>query len=149
MKLQVKIDDQTLEVEIEDLSSRPIMVNIQGETIEVWPEETAAIPAVSAPVVAQAQVPAAAAPAPPRVSPSPVVGAANSASAVLAPLPGTIVGITVREGQSVKRGEELLTLEAMKMKNSIRAGRDGKVGTIHVKVGDQVRHNQILLEYAD
>ncbi|MHB8111917.1 MAG: biotin/lipoyl-containing protein [Bellilinea sp.] len=147
MKLQVKIDDQTLEVEIEDLSSRPIVVNVQGEMIEVWPEETAASTAVSAPAVAQTQAPAA--PAPTRVSPSPVAGAANSASAVLAPLPGTIVGITVREGQSVKRGEELLTLEAMKMKNSIRAGRDGKVGTIHVKVGDQVRHNQILLEYAD
>ena len=147
MKLQVKIDDQTLEVEIEDLSSRPIVVNVQGEMIEVWPEETAAPTAVPAPAVAQTQVPAA--PAPARVSPSPAAGAANSASAVLAPLPGTIVGITVREGQSVKRGEELLTLEAMKMKNSIRAGRDGKVGTIHVKVGDQVRHNQILLEYAD
>ncbi|MHB0966771.1 MAG: biotin/lipoyl-containing protein [Bellilinea sp.] len=146
MKLQVKIDDQTLEVEIEDLSSRPIVVNVQGEMIEVWPEETAE-PVTAAVVSTQTTPPAA--PAPARVIPSPVAGAANSASAVPAPLPGTIVGITVREGQSVKRGEELLTLEAMKMKNSIRAGRDGKVGTIHVKVGDQVRHNQILLEYAD
>ena len=146
MKLQVKIDDQTLEVEIEDLSSRPIVVNVQGEMVEVWPEETAE-PAAAAVVSTQTTPPAA--PAPARVSPPPAAAAANSASAVLAPLPGTIVGITVREGQSVKRGEELLTLEAMKMKNSIRAGRDGKVGTIHVKVGDQVRHNQILLEYAD
>jgi len=146
MKLQVKIDDQTLEVEIEDLSSRPIVVNVQGEMVEVWPEEEAAPIPTAAPAAFQSPLPAA--PAPVRVSPAPAA-AANSANAVLAPLPGTIVGITVREGQAVKRGEELLTLEAMKMKNSIRAGRDGKVGTIHVKVGDQVRHNQILLEYAD
>ncbi|MFA5835608.1 MAG: biotin/lipoyl-containing protein [Bellilinea sp.] len=146
MKLQVKIEDQTLEVEIEDLSSRPIVVNVQGEMVEVWPEETAA-PVTAAAVTTPTPAPAASAPV--RVSPTPAAAAANSANAVLAPLPGTIVGITVREGQIVKRGEELLTLEAMKMKNSIRAGRDGKVGTIHVKVGDQVRHNQILLDYAD
>jgi biotin carboxyl carrier protein len=148
MKLQVKIDDQTFEVEIEDLSSRPIMVNVQGEVVEVWPEETASPTAAAAPAATQAPVPSALAPV--RVSPPPAAAAAaNSSSAVLAPLPGTIVGITVREGQTIKRGEELLTLEAMKMKNSIRAGRDGNIGTIHVKVGDQVRHNQILLEYAD
>lgn len=147
MKLQVKIDDQTLEVEIEDLTSRPIMVKVQGEMVEVWPEETASPTAAAAPAATQTPVPSA--PAPVRVSPPAAAAAANSSSAVLAPLPGTIVGITVREGQTIKRGEELLTLEAMKMKNSIRAGRDGKIGTIHVKVGDQVRHNQILLEYAD
>ena len=146
MKLQVKIDDQTLEVEIEDLSSRPIVVNVQGEMVEVWPEETAAPVAAG---VVSTQTPLPAAPAPARVSPPLAAATANSSNAVTAPLPGTIIGITVREGQAIKRGEELLILEAMKMKNSIRAGRDGKVGTIHVKVGDQVRHNQILLEYAD
>jgi biotin carboxyl carrier protein len=145
MKMQVKIDEQTFDVEIDDLSARPIVVTVQGETVEVWPEETAAPAAAS--TTAPAAVPAPQAPV--RAAPAPTTAASASSNAVPAPLPGTIVGIAVREGQMVKRGDELLTLEAMKMKNSIRAGRDGKVATIYVKVGDQVRHNQILLDFAD
>jgi biotin carboxyl carrier protein len=49
----------------------------------------------------------------------------------------------------VKRGEEICVLEAMKMKNSIRAARDGVIETIAVTVGDQVRHGQTLIEFSD
>jgi biotin carboxyl carrier protein len=73
---------------------------------------------------------------------------ANASNALLSPLPGTVIAIAVREGDDVKVGQELLTLEAMKMKNAIRSSRDGKIGAIRVNVGDQVRHNQVLIEYA-
>lgn len=65
------------------------------------------------------------------------------------PLPGTVIAIKVRAGDEVKFGQELLTLEAMKMQNEIRANRDGKIAVVHVNVGDQVRHGQPLVEYAD
>lgn len=60
-----------------------------------------------------------------------------------------IISINVKEGDTVANGQELLVLEAMKMKNSIRANRSGKVRALRVAIGDQVRKGQVLIEYAD
>jgi glutaconyl-CoA/methylmalonyl-CoA decarboxylase subunit gamma len=68
---------------------------------------------------------------------------------VKAPIPGTIISISVAEGEQVKHGQELCILEAMKMKNAIRSGRDGKIAKILVKEGDSVQHSQVLMEYSD
>jgi biotin carboxyl carrier protein len=68
---------------------------------------------------------------------------------VPAPIPGVIIEIKVTVGQSVNRGDLLCILEAMKMKNSIRAGRSGMIGIIPVTVGDQVRHGQTLVEFTE
>jgi biotin carboxyl carrier protein len=138
MKMRVTINDQEFEVEIADLKCRPIIATVDGQSFEVWPEGSA--PAADTPVEA-APVFQAAGGAP--------VPLANPGKAVTAPIPGTIVAVLVKEGQAVKLGQELLTLEAMKMKNAIKATREGKIGAIHVQVGDQVRHSQVLIEYAD
>jgi len=149
MKLQVKIENQTFDVEIEDLNSRPVVARVEGETFEIWPEETplpapaAAVP--SAPKPAAASAPAATPPVRAAAAAAPV----NTAKAVTSPLPGTVIAIMVREGDQVKYGQDLMTLEAMKMQNAIRANREGKIAVIHVNVGDQVRHGQPLIEYAD
>ena len=60
-----------------------------------------------------------------------------------------ISAITARPGDSVTHGQELCVLEAMKMKNSIRATRPGKVEKIHVEVGAQVRQGQPLVSFTD
>jgi len=60
-----------------------------------------------------------------------------------------IVAILVKPGQTVKRGQELCTLEAMKMKNAIRSNREGMIELIEVNVGDQVNHGQVLITYAE
>lgn len=150
MKLNVKIKDQTFEVEIADLNARPILATVDGETFEVYPEEAAQpfVRAAAAPAPIPAPAPAAAAPA---VVSRPAAPAApvNASKALSAPLPGTVVAVLVKEGSEVKFGQELLTIEAMKMKNAIRATRDGKIAAIYVKEGDSVRHGQPLLEYAD
>jgi biotin carboxyl carrier protein len=150
MKINVKIANQSFEVEIDDLQSRPILAKVDGQTFEIWPEEAAAPAAPAEPAVAPsapAARPAPAAASAPRGA-APVMEPANASTALLSPLPGTVIAIIVREGDEVKVGQELLTLEAMKMKNAIRANRDGKIAAIRVNVGDQVRHNQVLLEYA-
>lgn len=145
MKLTVKIDDRSFEVEIDDLDARPVIATIEGETFEVWPEVAAAETPIATPKPA-----AAPAPAPVRAVPAAApVSISDAAKVVTAPLPGTIIAIAVKEGTTVKVGQELLTLEAMKMKNSIRASREGKVKAILVNIGDQVRHGQALVEYAD
>lgn len=151
MKLNVKINDQTFEVEIADLNARPILATVDGENFEVYPEEAAqpvARPAAAAPAPVPAVAPAAAAPAPVSRPPAPAAPV-NASKALTAPLPGTVVAVLVKEGSEVKFGQELLTLEAMKMKNAIRATRDGKIAAVYVKEGDSVRHGQPLLEYAD
>ncbi len=63
-----------------------------------------------------------------------------------APLPGKVTSIKAREGQAVKKGEEILVVEAMKMENAIRAPKDGTVRRIAVKVGDMVGPGAVLVE---
>ncbi|MFO8061819.1 MAG: acetyl-CoA carboxylase biotin carboxyl carrier protein subunit [bacterium] len=62
-------------------------------------------------------------------------------------IPGTVLDIEVSEGDSVKRGDCLLILEAMKMRNRIYAERDSVIKSINVKTGEQVPKDHILLTY--
>ncbi|MCH5326165.1 MAG: acetyl-CoA carboxylase biotin carboxyl carrier protein subunit [Duncaniella sp.] len=64
---------------------------------------------------------------------------------VKAPLPGVVVGIPVKVGDSVKASDTVLVLEAMKMENAIHAGQDGKVTSISVSVGDSVLDGAVLI----
>ena len=142
MKMQLKIENETFEVEVGDLNARPIIATVNGETIEVTPEMAAEV----APALTSNQsVSAPVAVAPKPAAPAPTAGGKS----IVAPIPGVIDSIKVREGDSVASGQELLVLEAMKMKNAIRATRSGKIAQIFVSVGDQVPHNHVLLEFAD
>ena len=69
----------------------------------------------------------------------------NTANAVKAPLPGTIIEIRVEVGQEVKAGDTLVVLEAMKMSNNIEAEKDGKVTAICVKPGQAVLEEEGLV----
>ncbi|MBG0787369.1 MAG: biotin/lipoyl-binding protein [Anaerolineaceae bacterium] len=140
MMIKVVIDGQTYQVDVEDIHARPVIAVIDGERFEVWPEtETSAsgsAPAMAAPEQVVASASATAKPQ-----------NAGGGSSLVAPLPGVIVAITVKPGDKVTKGQELCTLEAMKMKNAICSGRDGVIGSIEVAVGDQVSHGQILMTY--
>ena len=69
----------------------------------------------------------------------------DGVSAVRAPLPGTVNDIKVTVGQTVKKGDTVVVLEAMKMENNIDANRDGEVKEIKVAKGDTVMEGVILL----
>jgi biotin carboxyl carrier protein len=152
MNIKVKIENQTFEVNVGDLNTRPILATVDGQTFEVWPEEMTRM--IAAPVADQT-VPVAAPTAAPVASPAPTAKLAAASTgpaptgAITAPIPGVIVLISVKEGESVKKGQELVVLEAMKMKNSIRSNRDGVIGEIKVKVGDHVAHSQALITYKE
>lgn len=79
------------------------------------------------------------------------MGMANGASAkaisVKAPMPGLIVKINVEAGQTVKAGDALLVLEAMKMENIIKAAADGTVKNIKITKGASVEKGQVLVEF--
>jgi len=61
-------------------------------------------------------------------------------------IPGTILKVHTSPGKTVKRGEALLVLEAMKMANDMASPRDGTVKAVHVKEGDVVPKGQVLVE---
>lgn len=87
----------------------------------------------------------AAAPAP--VATKPIAAAPVASNVVAAPLPGTITKVLVNEGDKVKKGDTLLTMEAMKMENSITAEADGIVRKIHVGVGASVNQGDALVDF--
>ena len=66
-------------------------------------------------------------------------------SGVNAPLPGVILDIKVNVGDTVKRGQTIIILEAMKMENNINADKDGKVTAINVNKGDSVLEGNDLV----
>jgi len=65
---------------------------------------------------------------------------------ILSFIPGTVIGIMIKEGQDIKKGDDLMILDAMKMQNKLKCNMDGKVKTIAVKKGDNVSKGTVLLE---
>jgi propionyl-CoA carboxylase alpha chain len=78
----------------------------------------------------------------------PVKAAPDTSKFLLSPMPGLLASVAVSEGQEVKAGEALAVVEAMKMENVLRAGRDGTVKVLHAKAGDSLRVDQKILEFA-
>ena len=143
MMIKVVIDGQTYQVDVEDIHARPVIAVIDGERYEVWPEGESPAPA-SAPAAAAPEQVVASAPAPAQPQ-----SAAGGGKNLTAPLPGVIVAIAAKPGDKVTKGQELCTLEAMKMKNAIRSGRDGVIASVEVAVGDQVGHGQVLMTFGE
>ncbi len=144
MKMKVVIDSQTYQVEIKDIHAKPVIAVVEGEQFEVWPEEEKE--KVSEDITnPEISVPES------RPTPTPVGLTPQSGSGkdVLSPLPGVIVAINAKPGDKIKRGDELCTLEAMKMKNAIRSNREGTIASVEVNIGDQVNHGQVLMTFED
>lgn len=64
---------------------------------------------------------------------------------IKSPLPGTILDVHVREGDTIKVGQRLLTLEAMKMENNINADKEGRIISLKVSKGDSVMEGDVLI----
>jgi glutaconyl-CoA decarboxylase len=122
-------------------------VTLNGKTYEVEVEETDAVIVNVTDAVATAPPVAAAAPAP-VATPATASATATSAVAgtqVLSPMPGTVLSVNAVVGQTVKSGELLLILEAMKMENEIAASCDGTVLQILVEKGSTVESDSPLV----
>jgi len=146
MKVHVRIRNQEFEVEIGDVHQRPIVALVDGEPFEVWPEGEGDVGAgrPAEPVAAGRSV---VEPVAPSAAAHPPSTAGAGGHLVRAPIPGVIVSIAVRPGAEVQVGDELCGLEAMKMRNAIRATRTGRIALVHVSVGQHVRHQDVLIEF--
>ncbi len=104
-------------------------VNVNGTSYEIEIELMSETEAKAAPSVAPA------APAP---------QASGEGEAIQSPMPGTILDVKVNVGDSVKKGQVLMILEAMKMENEIMAGTDGVITSIGVTKGASVQTGDAL-----
>jgi glutaconyl-CoA/methylmalonyl-CoA decarboxylase subunit gamma len=137
-KFVYKIDGNKYEVVVNSVEAGEANIEVNGKAIKVAieQEETIVKPVqVKRSTASSSAAPVAAAPR-----------AAASKGAVISPLPGTITKIMVSAGQSLKRGDILLTMEAMKMENSIPAERDCTVKAILVQQGQSVMQGDALVD---
>lgn len=136
MKYVVTVNGERFEVEVEKADGR-------SGSLSRKPMERGAKARMEAPVEA-APVAAAAAPvATPAAAP---VASSGTANAVVSPMPGVILDVKVKEGDSVSVGQAVIVLEAMKMENEIVSEFAGTVSAIKVKKGDTVDTDAVLVE---
>lgn len=128
-----KLGGKDYETSVEEKDGNIVEVTVNGKAYSVELEQQAVKPAAR-PVARPTAAPSAA-PAP-----------AGGASKISAPLPGNITKIIAQAGQSVKKGDVLLTMEAMKMENNITSEYAGTVKAILVQQGASVMNGDALVE---
>ena len=133
-----KINGNSYTVAIGDIDNNIAQVEVNGVPYKVELDRPAAAPVkIARPSAA------------PRTSTGEKVISSKPAVAgkgtVVAPLPGVVISVNVKVGDTVKASDTVVMLEAMKMENSIRAGRDGKVTAINVSAGESVLEGAALV----
>ena len=124
-KYRITVNGQQYDVTVEDMSS-PAMKQPQNSGIQQ--AQKVDIPAVKSDL------------------PKSTISAAGASFTVKAPMPGTVISVKVAIGQTIKKGDVLLILEAMKMENEICAEMDGMVLKIDVQAGSAVNTGDSLIE---
>ncbi len=134
-----KINGNTYNVAIGDIVDNIADVHVNGTPYKVEIEKSKPVSVVSAPRPSAA---------PRTASGEKVVAKAPiqaSAYKVTAPLPGTVLSVNCKVGDTVSASDTIVVLEAMKMENAIHAGRDGKIAAINVAAGDSVLEGTVLV----
>ena len=126
------INGNNYNVVINELEDTLAEVEVNGTPYQVTIDK----PIKKTPVSTVSRSPRVSAPRPQAVAAAPSTGGATHT--IHSPLPGVILEVTVKEGDTIKSGQKLVVLEAMKMENNIEADRDGVVTSIKVSKGDSV-----------
>jgi len=144
-RFKVVVGEETYDVEIigdQSLAAASI-------TPSLVPTEPRALPAAVPSAASTPAAPAAkreAGPRPmPKHAPRPAGGGAG---ALVAPMPGVILDVSVKPGDTVTRGQEVAVLEAMKMQNSVKSPRDGTIAEVCVVPGQAVGHGDAIVRFA-
>ncbi len=139
----VFVDDEYFEVGVDSADGTPMVSYVQPA------QPQAVAPATTAPPIASAAPAAPAAPAVPSAPaapamPAPAAGADAKGTPLTAPMPGMIVKYEKQVGDTVKKGDKVVVLEAMKMENALAAPVDGIIKAIHFSSGDSVAKDAVL-----
>ena len=133
------IKNKSYVVEIEDINARPVIAHVEGQRFEVIPDTD--------PVGIEGK---------PEIRKQPLEvksfdlrnnGANKNVNEMTAPLPGVVIELFVRAGDVIEAGQVIVIIEAMKMKNSIRSTRAGKIAEVLASVNQTVAHKQVLVKF--
>jgi len=140
MKYNVTIQDKSYVVEIEDINARPVIAYVEGIRVEVIPDTN---PLGVDRIRQEAQKETK------EVHSFDLRQSAlnQNANEMTTPLPGTVVEVFVKEGDVIETGQVIVVIEAMKMKNSIRSTRAGKVTEVLVTAMQTVAYKQPLVRF--
>ncbi|MBQ7622536.1 MAG: acetyl-CoA carboxylase biotin carboxyl carrier protein subunit [Bacteroidales bacterium] len=128
-----RINGRPYEVSIDSINGGEAAVTVNGVAYSVQIDNA---PAAEAELASSTAAPTPA--AQPKASPAPAAAPAGEARAVKSPLPGVIISIDVKEGQTLAKGQKVAVLEAMKMENEIVCEEAGTVSAVLVQKGDSV-----------
>jgi biotin carboxyl carrier protein len=140
--LKLTFDGKEYTVEIREINSSVLEVEVNGQVHQVSLE-----PQKTQPQEASKKVEVAPASTPSRPQTLPTQQTSTQTSLVSAPMPGDIIKISVKVGDTVTVGQELLVLEAMKMKNVIRSPQAGQVSAVEVSTGESVKYGEPLVRF--
>jgi biotin carboxyl carrier protein len=145
-QIRVIVNGTPYEVEVGEMEEDPIQVIVNGKPYEVkfapgGAEEGSSGVIIAAPVK----------PATPSVQESPRPAAqvfkVGAPDELRSPMPGTILDIRVKVGDKVTRGQQLCSLEAMKMKSAVRSPRDGVISCVEATDGQKVAFGDLLFKF--
>jgi biotin carboxyl carrier protein len=158
----LEVGGKSIVVEVQEVTADRYTVRVEGQEYEVRLSsdedvtETLItpqmVPARTNPAAVSAPRTVAPPPPSPAASPSPLPHNStdgNVVGALTAPMPGKILSVEVNRGDRVSRGQTLVTLEAMKMKNAIKSPYDGVVLEIAVRPEQTVAHGDLLVQLGE
>lgn len=148
--LKVKVGSKWFTVEVDDLTTSPIRVLVDGEPVDVEidgaPTESSEVEQAEQAAEESPATPDATTPAPTPVAAQPAGPSSEISHTIRAPMPGVIISVSHTVGGSIRVGDEACVLEAMKMQQSIRSDGEGTIARILVQPGQQVRGGEALIE---
>jgi len=141
MKYCITIKNKPYVVEIEDINARPVIAYVEGQRFEVIPDMNPAgskdNPETTIPSLTKEG----------KSSDLQKHDPNQQVNEMTAPLPGTVIEVFVKAGDVIEAGQVIVIIEAMKMKNSIRSTRAGKIAEVLTSVNQTVIHKQVLVKF--
>lgn len=138
-KFKFNINGSDYNVEIIETVDNEIHLEVNGTFYQVSMEKE--IKTSKTPILVRAELP----PPTSKEKKIPKTPVKTENITVKSPLPGVILSVDVKDGDEVKMGQKLLTMEAMKMANNVMAEKDGIIRSIKVKAGDSVLQGDTLM----
>lgn len=137
-KFSFTINGNQYDVEVKDIEDNIAHLEVNGTNYEV--EINREMKQTKTPTLVRSEVPSH------RRESKIKKSISSQPSAIKAPLPGNILQVFINEGDTVKKGQKLLTYEAMKMENEVQSTKDGTIKAVKVAPGDAVLEGQDLME---
>ena len=144
-KYELTIKGKKFDVEVKDFGGATAKVAVNGNEYDVDITYKGGEPVAFTPSAPRPAAPRAAAAAPVAAAPAASPAGDVSGNNVVAPMPGLIIKVLVKVGDTVTVGQKVMTMEAMKMENDINAGSAGTVKAVLVKEGGNVKEHQPLV----